>query len=164
MDNGFTTSKVTTIQDIIAAFQTGTDAVPDDDDLVLDRVDYQRIQYLRQTSGHGGYSNLKLYSLTDVATTTTADINTIRIDVWPTVSSKLVGIHYTPQFTPLAATETPNVNDIESRDIALLAALKIVPLVGRSELAPSIAADISERTRQALDRKIKTMMSGDQDK
>jgi hypothetical protein len=164
MNNGFTTSKLTTIEELLTVFETATDALPDDDDTVLDKTDLAHIQYLRSSSGYGGYGSLKLYSATRIATTTSADINTIRLDVWPTIASKFVGIHYVPQFTPLTAGDEPNVNDLESRDIALLAAMKIAPLVGRAELVPSIAVDVSRRTSLALERKISAMLEGKQDK
>lgn len=92
--------------------------------------------------------------------------NRLQVGLWPAVASIYVALEYIPQFTPIDSTTitTPAVNDLESRDIALLTALKIVPLVGRAELAPSIAMDISERTRAALDRKMAAMLHGAQDR
>jgi hypothetical protein len=74
-------------------------------------------------------------------------------------------IEYVPQFTEIdsATVTTPDVNDLESRDIGLICAARIAPLVGRASLVPSILADVSSRTAAALDRKFRAMLDGKQD-
>lgn len=72
---------------------------------------------------------------------------------------------YAAQFAPIdsATVTTPDVNDLESRDIALLAAARIAPLAGRAELVPSILADLSANTQAALARMIRAMLDAKHD-
>ena len=133
----------------------------------LDRVDKAEIDVLRSAgSGLGTYATPKVYSVIRLDVTDPAALPTLRLDVWPYSASRFHPILYIPQFTAIASAgvTTPNVSDIESRDIALLTAMKIAPLAGRAELVPSIAADVSTRTKAALDRKFSAMLDARQDK
>lgn len=132
---------------------------------LLVRTDLAEIQALRaRGSALGTYAASKLVALTPMATTTAADVNKIRADIWPGVASVYYPLEYTPQFTPLVnSTDVPDVNDLASRDLALWAALKIVVALGRHEFAPGLTADISQRTQAGLERKLAALLSGDQD-
>jgi hypothetical protein len=88
--------------------------------------------------------------------------NRLKMALWPPVASRFVPIMYLSQFVPLVAAGTPDVNDLESRDIALLAAVRIAPLVGKAHLVPSIMADISDRTAKALERKLSALLEAKQ--
>jgi hypothetical protein len=161
---GKLTGKVVDVGDIIMVFRTATDVVPDADDPVLDPVDPARIYYLRQSTGLGGYGSSKLYAAVRDATTTAADVNRVLLELYPAVASEFIGMHYIPQFTVLADGETPNVNDLESRDIAYIAAMRLAPLMGRASMLPSIALMISRRTQLGLERKIEALLHARQDK
>lgn len=75
-----------------------------------------------------------------------------------TYSNVFIPIHYEPQFLPLtgsaAATEAPNVNDLESVDIGLMAAAEIAPTLGRAELVMSIVQDMSAIGQKIMMRKM----------
>jgi hypothetical protein len=129
-------------------------------------VDISEIEWYRENQTHlGSYTKPKLYAVTRNYTTTVADVNKIRLDVWPGVTGIYLPIHYIPQFTAIdsATVTTPAVNDIESRDIGLLAASRMAQLMGRHELVPGILADISQRTAEGLERKMASLMHGRQD-
>jgi len=126
----------------------------------LEPAELAEIEYLRNQSGLGTYAVPKLYAVSRFSTPTGADVNKLRIDIWPTVAGYGYPIHYRPQFTPLDGTTytTPEVNDLESYDIGLIAAAIMAPLSGRAELVPSILGDVSETTAKALERKFKSML------
>jgi len=133
----------------------------------LERAELSEIEWLRSNgSGLGGYAAPKIYAVSRQETATPAGVNKVVLDVYPGVAALYFPVHYIPQFTPIdsATVTTPDVNDLLSRDIALMAAARMAPLVGRAELVPSIVTDVSERTRHALERKEKALQSGDQDR
>lgn len=134
-------------------------------DVELDRVELSRVLALRQSSMTGTYALPKVYAISRVATVTPASVGLHRLDYWPSVTGFYFPIMYLPQLTEIdsATVTTPDVNDIESRDIGLLAAARAAPLVGRHDLVPSILADVSERTARALERKMKTLLHAGQD-
>jgi hypothetical protein len=133
-------------------------------DIELDRVEHARIMWLRANSGVGTYATPSLYAAIKQKALTDATVHRYRLEVWPGVANYFYPISYVSQFTPLNGTTlvTPDVNDIESRDIGLLVAMRLAPLVGRAELVPSIAADISQRTKEALERKFSSMLDAKQ--
>lgn len=135
------------------------------DDNELDRVELSHVQWLRKSSLTGTYARPKVYALTRLATTTPASVGLLRLDYWPSVTGFYFPMEYQPQFTEIdsSTVTTPDVNDLESRDIGLLAAARLAPLIGRAELVPSILADVSERTAKALERKMAALLSADQD-
>jgi hypothetical protein len=133
---------------------------------MLERVEQSRIKYLNRNSDLI-YSTPQCYSITRIDETDETRIPRLRLDIFPNyVAGFFYPIDYIPQFTEIdSATNTqPSVSDIESRDIALLAAARMAPLIGASELVPSIVMDLSERTRAALDRKLKALMDASQDR
>lgn len=166
---GFLSGKITDISRITTVYRSvtvgSTGAVGD---TPLDPVDSGHLAWLRGQVGMGTYSVPKVYSLRRLDTTTPADVNKLVLDYWPQspAVNTYLPIHYIPQFTILdsVTVTTPNVNDLESRDIALLAAARLAPLIGRAELVPSILADVSQRTAAALERKMKAMLSAEQDR
>jgi len=132
----------------------------------LDRVDLDEILYRRGSYAPGTYGTPQCYSISPVAMTTlsvTATINRYQLDWWPSVTGYYFPMRYVAQFADLSAGLYPDVNDAESHDIAYLAAMRLVPLLGKTHLRESIAADLSARTAERLQRKIAAMMSGDQD-
>ncbi len=167
---GVSTSLLTDIGEIRDVFHSVTvgstgDVTAGDDP--LEPVDLSEIQFMRANQTlFGSYLVPKLYAVTRNFTVTVADVNKVQLDVWPAVTGIYLPVHYIPQFTALdaATVTTPSVNDIESRDIALLAASRMAPLTGRAELVPGILADISQRTAAALERKLSSLMNARQDK
>lgn len=151
----------------VGASTSGTAVLGDSGVVELDRVEKSRIVWLRSQSGIGTYAVPQVFSVTRVRASSdvAANVGRYDLDVWPGVVGYYFPMEYVRQFTPLTgiATDVPDVDDIESRDIPLLAALTACPLVGRAELAPGIAADISQRTQQAIERKMKSLLSADQD-
>ena len=163
---GIVAGILTDIADVQALFWKSSDAVAVATDVVMRRVELERILWLRGAQGHGTYNDKpKLYALSPMATDTAADVNKLQLDYFPAVTGFYFPIRYVRQFNPLSAIDTsvPDVNDLESRDIALLAAARIAPLIGRAELVPSILADVSARTAAALERKMMALQSGRQD-
>jgi len=132
----------------------------------LDRVEYAQLLHYRGVQGYGTYANPKICSVERASTETATGVNLFRLDYWPGVTGFYFPISYIPQFTPIdsATITTPDVNDLESRDISLLTAARMCPLIGRAEFVPSILADVSSRTAATLERKMQALMSGDQDK
>ena len=169
--NGIFTSLVTDVgevREVFASTTSGSTGDVDDGDTLLTPVDLSEVLFMRANATHfGGYTKPKIYAITRNFTTTVADVNKVRMDIWPDIVASLyLPVHYVPQFTSIDASTvtTPAVNDIESRDIALLAASRMAPLAGRAELVPSILADISQRTAAALERKLTALIHGKQDK
>lgn len=134
-------------------------------DVEIERVELSEIHARRSMSGLPTYLVPKLYAVHRKATTTVADVNKLQLDYWPSVTGFYLPTQYAAQFTPIdsATVTTPDVNDIESRDIALLAAARIAPLAGNAELVPSILADLSSNTQAALQRKLRAMLDAKQD-
>ncbi len=156
------------INEILRVWQSSTSGSVGDtagDVELIGPVDLARIRWERSKgTALGIYTGTKIWAATRMATTTAADVNKMRLDVYPGVSGAYYPIEYIPQFTPVTTgTDVYDLTDLGSRDLVLLAALKIVPLLGRSELYAGIANDISERTRLALERKYGSLSSGDQD-
>lgn len=165
--SGFMTSTLTSIGEVIEVFASTTSGSTGDimtnSDVTLDPVELEEILFMRQNqTAFGLYARPKIYSVTRNFTTTVADVNKIRIDVWPATTSPVqyIPAHYKPQFTDIdsATVTTPSVNDLESRDIALLTAARLAPLAGRAEFVPGILADVSQRTQAALARKLEAML------
>lgn len=152
----------------VGATTVGVSAVLGDASVFeLDRVEKSRIVWLRSSSGVGTYAIPQMYAVTRVRASSdvAANVGRYDLDVWPGIVGYYFPMEYVKQFAPLAGsgTDVPDVNDIESRDIPLLAALSTAPLVGRAEFAPGIAADISQRTQQALERKMSALIQAKQD-
>lgn len=136
-------------------------------DRELERAELSYLQYLRQSYGVGSvdYSVPKLYAVTRIQTVTPADVGKHQLDYWPGSTGFYFPVHYLPQFALLSdAVTTPDVNDLESRDIGWIAAAKLAPGVGRAELAPGILMNVSDLTAKALDRKLTALLSGSQDR
>lgn len=136
-------------------------------DTPMDRVDPGTIHALRAAStGLGTYARPKCYAMVRKAMTA-ADTTTSRYDllVYPLVASFFFPVFYRKEFIPMdgGASDVPDLNDIETRDMYLLAAARLAPLNGRAELVPSIVGDISMRTKELLDRRAKARQDADQD-
>lgn len=164
---GIVAGILTDIAEIHTIFQTttsgSTGAVTD---TPLRKVELERILWLRTAQGHGTYNATpKLYATSYMATGTAADVNKLQLDYFPGVTGFYFPIHYVAQFTPLTdiLTEKPDVNDLESRDIALMAAARLAGTMGRTDLVPGILADVSNRTAKALERKLTALAHGRQD-
>lgn len=166
--SGKVTGVLTNVDEILHvwASTSGTSVGGEAGDLEMDHVELSEIQFYRQSQGQGTYPAPKLWAATRLRTTVDADVNKFRLDVYPGVVGFHFPIDYVPQFTPLNGTTivVPDVNDLESRDIAYLAALAMAPLEGRAELAPTIAMKVSEKTRLGLERKASALLHGKQDK
>ena len=157
----------TDIEDVIRVWASTTSGSVGQsaNDAELDRVELSVIHSMRSNPGMPTYLVPKLYAVSRKRTDTPADVNKLQLDYWPSVTGFYLPTQYAAQFTPIDAVTvtTPDVNDLESTDIALLAAARIAPLAGRSELVPSILADLSANTQAALARQIKAMLDSKQD-
>lgn len=166
---GILTGKLTSVEEITHLYVSADVGSVGDSaaDAELERAELSEIIWRRRnTAGLGTYGTPKLYALVRTHTVTPADVNKLRCEFWPAKSGVYLPAEYVPQFTAIdsATVTTPAVNDLESRDIAHLAALMKAPLVGRAELAPGIAALLSERTQARLERKLSALMEGKQDR
>lgn len=166
---GKATGILTDINEVLHVWQTVTSGSTGggSTDKELDRVDLSEIEWLRSNgTAFGGYAVPKVYAVTRLGTTTPADVNKHVLDYWPGVSGLYFPMHYVPQFTPIdsATVTTPDVNDVESRDIAYIAAVRMAQLIGRPELVPGLVMDISERNRHIVIRKDESKSSGDHDR
>lgn len=132
----------------------------------LERVDLATIFARGATSGIGTYSTPKVYAIARKVQAAGATTNLFTLYFWPYVAGFYFPTIYAQQFVPLDGTagHSPNVNDLESRDIAILAAARMAPLAGRAEFVPSILMDVSERTRAGLERRQAALMDAKQDK
>lgn len=137
----------------------------------LDPVDLGEIQALRKSNLTGTYDRPKLYAVTRLQPATPAaagvsDVGKLQLDYWPTVTGFYFPGIYIPEFTPMdgGASDCPAVNDLEAYDIAWIAAADLAVRIGRQHLVPSLLMKVSETTAAALDRKLKSLLSGDQSK
>lgn len=127
-------------------------------DVELDRMEMAELMYRRRTSDL--YGNTVAYAVERLEPDAAADIGKITIQLWPAASAtQYFPAHYVRNRTTLVnASDVPDVTEGESRDIALMAAMKLAPLVGRQELVPGIIADITQKTRSALDSKFRALL------
>lgn len=135
-------------------------------DVEVDRVELAEVLALRASSaGYPTYLVPKKYAVTRKATITPASVNLLQLDYWPGLTGFYLPIMYVPQFTPMdsATVTTPDVNDLESYDIALLTAAKLAQIFNRNDLVPGIFADLSTNTQAALERKLNAMLDAKQD-
>lgn len=136
---------------------------PVESSIELKKVELSRIHWRRTNSGMGTYAIPKEYAAVRQASPGTTDVNKLVLEYWPGTTAYYFPIHYVPQFVPMDATiTTPDVNDLEARDIAHLAALNLAPLIGRAKLASGISLKLSEGTLAALERKLKAELDGKQ--
>jgi len=135
-------------------------------DSELDPVDLARIQRLRKSNLTGTYDRPKEYAVTRMGTATAADVGKLQLDYWPSVTGFYFPAIYIPFFTPATAinSDKPDVNDLESYDIAYLSAADLMQRIGRPDLVPGVLLKVSEATAKALERKLKSMVAADQDK
>jgi hypothetical protein len=132
----------------------------------LNKQEMSYILSLRASgTGYGTHTAPQMYATARVSTTTPASVGLLRLEYWPSVTGFYLPIHYIPQLTEIdsATVTTPDLTDVGSRDMGLLAASRLAQLIGRPELVPGIMADISQRTQLALKRKREALASGDQD-
>jgi hypothetical protein len=132
----------------------------------LDRVELSMLEWLRKSNLTGTYTRPQCYAISRISTgNVAAAVNLIQLNYWPSVTGFFFPIKYLPQFTPAASigSTVPDVNDLESYDIAWLAAADLAPRIGRSDLVPGLLMKVSSGTAKALERKMAAMMSGDQD-
>lgn len=131
-------------------------------DYPLRKVEMEVIQARRgaSTGTYGTYSRPMEYATMRLSTSTAADVNKLELHYWPPVTGFYFPILYLAEFTPLTALDTskPNVNDLESRDIALLAAVTYSQLMSRHDLVPGLLMDVSEKTRLGLERRSTALM------
>jgi hypothetical protein len=137
----------------------------------LDRRELSEVQWWKKSSLAGTYAQPKIYSVTRLeagtpAAATVSDVGKLRLDYWPEVTGFYFPIAYIPQFTPMdgGSSDVPSVNDLESYDIAWMAAADLAPRIGRAELVPAILMKVSAGTQRALERKLSTLVSADQDR
>lgn len=139
-------------------------------DTELTKVDLSEIRWHRSNASStvlGVYAESKLYAVSRLDTTTVADVNKVQLDVWPaSAGTRYYPAHYIPQFSEIdsVTVTTPSCNDLESRDIAHLAAMAMAPRIDRADLVEAIALKVSEGTRLALDRKMSAMIDSRADR
>ena len=109
---------------------------------------------LSRKRGSLSYASPMLYHAIRNASPGSTDVGKWAMHYFPGVAGFYFPIWYAPQFVPMSSTiTTPDVNDLEGRDIGHLAALYLVNHAGRSDLAEGIAMKLSQNTKLALDRK-----------
>lgn len=139
-------------------------------DTLLEPTDISEIQWLRSNASStvlGVYAESKKYAVTRASTTTPANVNKLTVELWPaSAGTRYYPAHYIPQFTEIdsATVTTPDVNDIQSRDIAYLAAINLAPRISAENLIPGLRAKLSESTRLMLERKQSALLHARQDK
>lgn len=148
---------------LFATATSGSIGVPGtDSEVTLPKGGLPYINFLRQSSGHGTYSVPKMAAIVRLdSVNVAADVGKVVLEYWPSVTGFYFPLHYVPMFTPLAGSANlkPNVTDLESRDIGLIAAARLAISIDRQDLVPGILADISQRTAKGLAEKLKAMMS-----
>lgn len=144
---------------------SGSTGVGSSTETELDRVDLSLIEAMRtqssSTVGLGTYAEPKLYAVVRTATTTPASVNKLTVEVWPPCGgTRYFPAHYIPQFTDIdsATVTTPDLNDIQSNDLAPLASILLAQRIGRGDLVPGFVLELSESTQQALNRKMSSMV------
>lgn len=165
---GVVTGILTDIREVIhvyASTTSGSVGVTSGDN-VLDRVELSQVEFFRHSNVTGTYDRPKIYALSRIATTTPASVNLMQLNYWPSVTGYYFPIKYIPQFTPIdsVTVTTPDVDDIGSRDIYLLAAFRAAPAVGNAHLVPTIASRFSQRLSEWMTRKDSAAVSGDQNR
>ena len=167
--SGILTGILTDVEDVQAVFASTTSGSTGitAGDKELDPVELGRIKFLRNADGGmPTYSVPKVYAVHRPATSTPGSVNLLELHFWPAVANFYVPLWYVRQCVAIdsATVTTPDVNDLESRDVALLAGARMAQLNDRFDLVPGILADLSQRTALSLERKIKAMLHGKQDR
>lgn len=164
---GVVAGLLTDIKEIINVFASTTSGSTgfSSGDRSLHPVEYERVQYMRaHGGGHGTYSTIQEFSVSRLSTSTPASVGLLQLDYWPSVTGFYLPVHYIRQFVPLdgATVTTPDVSDVGSRDIFLLAALDIAPRIGRQRFIPTLQSMLSKGMTAMLARKKRAMETGDQ--
>ena len=168
---GVVTGALAGVKDILHLFasttsdSTGTTA----GDVELDKRDLGYIQRLRKMDISGTYAKPKVYAITRLEATspaaaTASTVGLLQLDYFPSVAGFYFPAIYVPEFTPLdgGASDCPTVTDIESRDIAWMAAADLAPRIGRSSLVPSILMKVSDATNKLLAPKLRNLLVASQ--
>src|SRR3990172_3583186 len=150
---GFLTGKLTEIGEILRVWSSGTagSVGRTNGDIELVKADPPPINYLPSWGGLavgsatpigqvGEYATPKVYcAYRHDSAAVAANANKFDMEAWPALTGRYYPIEYVLQFVPLAAdADVPNLTDVGSRDVALLAAARIAPLVDRGDLVQSI--------------------------
>lgn len=127
-------------------------------DIELERMEVSELMFRRNTTAL--YGDTVAYAIEKWEPSAAADVGKINLHLWPpALGTQYYPAHYVRNYTTISgATDVPDVTEGESRDIALMAAMKLAPLLGRSELVPGLIADISQKTRSALDSKFRALL------
>lgn len=167
------TGDLTDIADVEVMFYSTTQTSVGDQttDKPLHQVKWGVLQHRRGSSAYGSasqvYGTPQIWAPAKlVALDTSSDINKLTVYVWPPASgTAYFPIHYRPQFVPMdgGSTDTFNLTDIETRDVGWYAAMLLAPRIGRAELLPQFALNLSESTQKSLERKLAAMLDAAQD-
>jgi hypothetical protein len=164
---GVVTGILTDVEELLHVYASGTSGSVGvtAGDSELDKVEASFGEYLRHSNATGTYAVPKFYWIDRLATATPASVGLLTLNYWPGVTGFYLPIKYAAQFTEIdsATVTTPDVNDLESRDIGLLTAVRICQDQDHYERVPGIIADISQRTAELLQRKLAAMMHAKQD-
>lgn len=127
-------------------------------DVELTRMELPEILYRRNSTAL--YGNTVGYAVERPEAAAAADVGKTNLHLWPASSAtQYFPAHYIKTKTDLSTgTDVPDVTELESRDIALIAAARLAPLSGRAELVPSLLADVSERTQVAMQAKFRALL------
>jgi hypothetical protein len=161
---GIVAGILTDIGEVASLFQTTTSgSTGAATDAQVRLVELDHILHLRSTAGMGTYTVPKVAAITPMSTDTPADVQKMQLDYWPGVTGFYFPLHYKRKFSPIdsATVTTPDVTDLESRDIGLLAGARMAQVTDRSDLVPGILADISQRTQAAIARKLEALVTAD---
>jgi hypothetical protein len=153
-----------TLSALISGSQTENVTFSPVDGTEMERKPLSYIHYLNSfPGGYGSYTKPKVYAITRIATPSAGTTNLLQLDYWPGVSGFYFPLAYVPQFLEIdAVTNTvPDVNDLEARDAALMAAIRLAVTYGRPEFVPNIFADLSTRGQEIMQLKAKAVVSAD---
>lgn len=127
-------------------------------DVELDRMEVSEIMFRRNSADL--YDDTAGYAVEKWEPSAAADVGKINLHLWPPAkTTQYYPAHYVRDRTTISgATDKPDVTEGESRDIAYMAAIQLAPAVGRAELVPSLIAEVSAKTRNALDAKFRALL------
>jgi hypothetical protein len=168
--SGIMTGILDNVEDVLHAWYTtasastgGTEAT----DFEIVKADRGEILWNRARNATlGTYGTIQMFSFVRGQTATNADKNKGQLDFWPAIATLYIPIEYVQQFVPFTAinTDFPELTDIESRDLAYLAALELAPLASRGEFMETVAARISNVNQILVARRFGADLDARQDR
>lgn len=120
-------------------------------DFELDRMELSEMNFRRRSADI--YPDPIAYALERSEPAAAADVGKLTLHIYPDIGSTVYYLpaHYVKTKTDLSAdADVPDLTELLARDVALLAAVRLAPRVGRPELVGDLEKQFSERTREAF--------------